>query len=125
MNLAKKLRITEGAKVRLIEEPDFFVSILANLPDGATLSTSEDGAFDVTIAFYREREKLLGQYADLITAMGENGILWVCYPKGASKLETDLNRDILRELLESKNLKAVSLVSKDSDWSAMRFKPAA
>jgi hypothetical protein len=51
-----------------------------------------------------------------------DGILWISYQKISAKQDGDLNRDILRELLAEHNLKAVSLISINDVWSAMRFK---
>ncbi len=47
--------------------------------------------------------------------------LWIAYPK-AGRLETDLNRDVLRELAEPLGWEGVRLVSIDDTWSAMMFR---
>lgn len=52
-----------------------------------------------------------------------DGVFWLCYPKGSSKIPADLNRDILRALLRDQGLEAVSQVALDGIWSAMRFRP--
>lgn len=57
--------------------------------------------------------------------MGNNGILWICYPKGTAKTATDLNRDNLRLHLLDKGLEAVAMIAIDDTWSAMRLKEKA
>jgi len=52
-----------------------------------------------------------------------DGYMWICYPKGASKIKTDLNRDKLWELMRPLDMRPVSLVAIDDTWSAMRFRP--
>jgi hypothetical protein len=60
----------------------------------------------------------------LISAIDGDGYLWVCYPKGTSKKykKPDCNGDTLRESLVQYGFEGVSLISIDSDWSAMRFR---
>ena len=47
----------------------------------------------------------------------------MCYPKGGRKAGTDLNRDILWNLMQGRGLVGVTLVAVDNEWSAMRFRP--
>lgn len=72
--------------------------------------------------FFTQALPLDTQINELKSALLENGILWISYPKQSAEQETDLNRDILRELLAGKRSKAVSRVSIDDTWSALRFK---
>ena len=120
--VAKKLQIKPGNKVLVLNAPDSFGQELGSLLEGVSLSATLDGEFDVVISFYTQKTEAEADVNALRKSMGQAGILWVAYPKGTSKVATDLNRDILRVSFEEKGLKAVSLVSIDSTWSAMRFK---
>ena len=53
-----------------------------------------------------------------------DGLLWVAYPKGASGVKTDVNRDRLWQALEPTGWRPVRQVALDDTWSAMRFRPA-
>lgn len=122
---AKKLRILPGCNVLAVNVPDDASAVFSDLPEGVSVSSDKVGTFDVVVAFYTEKEALNSQIESVKRAAGDNGILWICYPKGSSKVETDLNRDIIRLNLEEKHgLKAVSLVAVDEIWSAMRLKRA-
>ena len=50
-------------------------------------------------------------------------VLWFAYPKGSSKVKADINRDTLRVTGESFGITAVTIVSIDDTWSALRFRP--
>lgn len=52
-----------------------------------------------------------------------DSILWFAYPKGTSKIKTDINRDILRMTGESFGITTVMAISIDETWSALRFRP--
>ena len=58
--------------------------------------------------------------------LSPTGIAWISYPKGSSKLQTDLTRDKGWEPLQGSDLMWLSLVSVDDTWSAFglrRYKP--
>lgn len=52
------------------------------------------------------------------------GLLWLCYPKGGAKVDTDLTRDKGWETVKATGYDGLALVSLDETWSAMRFRPA-
>lgn len=51
------------------------------------------------------------------------GILWLAYPKGSSKVKTDINRDTLWPVVQQYGWRPVRQVALDAVWSAMRFRP--
>lgn len=93
--------------------------LLGDIPDGTKATLG--GTFDIVLTFYKKMTDLESEVGILKEAMGD-GILWISYPKGSSKVETDLNRDIIWVALEKRGLKAVSAISIDDVWSSMRFK---
>jgi hypothetical protein len=95
---------------------------LGDLPDGVVLDQELNGMYDLIHAFFKQMSVLDTQIVELKSALVESGILWISYPKQSAKQDTNLNRDILRELLLKKGLKAVTQISIDDTWSALRFK---
>ena len=57
-------------------------------------------------------------------ALKPMSLLWISFPKGASKLQTDLTRDKGWDSIQSTNLKWVTLISVNETWSAFGFRPA-
>ncbi len=80
------------------------------------------GRYDLIHAFFTHFQNLEMQIEDIKTALVADGILWISYPKQSAKRVSDLNRDILRDKLPDKGLKAVAQISIDDTWSALRFK---
>ncbi|MBW8010701.1 MAG: DUF3052 family protein [Chloroflexi bacterium] len=66
-----------------------------------------------------ELEKMLPEFKQYLKPDGK---LWVTYPKGTSKLASEINRDSIYSFALSLGLKTVSMISVDEDWSAMRMK---
>jgi len=49
-------------------------------------------------------------------------MLWVSWPKGASKIETNLNREIVRTYILTKlGLVDIKVAAIDADWSGLKF----
>jgi hypothetical protein len=67
------------------------------------------------------------EYLDFLTKDLKNiepdSVLWFAYPKGTSKIKTDINRDTIRVTGEKYNITTVTAISIDDTWSALRFRP--
>jgi hypothetical protein len=50
-------------------------------------------------------------------------MLWISFPKGSSKIQTDLTRDKGWESLQTLDLKWITLVSVNETWSAFALRP--
>ena len=74
------------------------------------------------IQVFLATKKELEQFAKLKKLLTEKGLLWVTYPKGTSKVKTDVNRDKIAAYANTVVLQAVAMVSIDDIWSALRLK---
>ncbi len=123
-SLVKKLQIKPGQRAVIINPPPGYIDALGELPEGVELAEKPTGKFDFVQLFVKDSEELNRFLKKATGAVKYDGLLWTCYPKGASKMKTDLNRDVLWDLLKQQGLLGVSLISIDNVWSAMRFRPA-
>lgn len=122
--LAKKLRVTPNARVRVLGAPDGYAAVLDPLPPGAALVDGAGGPADVVLAFVRDAADLARLTPDALAAVRRDGALWIAYPKGGAKAGTDLNRDRLHDALDAAHgWTGVSIVAVDERWSALRFRP--
>ena len=110
--LAKKLNLKSGMKVRVVAKPDEVTL------EG--LSTTASGA-DALIVFVRTMADADAHSAEVVEAAAAGMVTWMAYPK-ARQLGTDLNRDILWHAMKGRGVAANRQVSIDDTWSAMRFK---
>ena len=113
MSIAKKMQVPAGSKIRLLNPPKGFVI-------DAPISGKRDE--DAVLLFVPNSKDLKILGGAVVEAARRDRLAWIAYPKGG-KLETDLNRDKLRELMEPLGIQPVRLVSLDDTWSAMRFRP--
>jgi hypothetical protein len=119
--LAQKLNLKPGQSLVLVNPPKGMAETLAaQLPENPLVAGVASQAEAVLVFLTRQDEAgaLAGIYASLKTG----GLAWAAYPKGGSKVPTDLNRDILWKLVEPTGWRPVRMVALDETWSAMRFR---
>jgi hypothetical protein len=116
----RKLRYKPGARVCVVGAPAAFEAQLAAAVDVARQEKLGKD-LDLVQAFFTRRAHLERDVSRLKAALGDRGLLWVCYPK-AKALGTDLSRDVVRQTVAGAGLEAVAIVAVDEVWSALRCK---
>jgi hypothetical protein len=109
-----------------LNPPPGYIDELGDLPEGIELTDQPEGAFDFVHLFVKSKAQLEELGPTAFEAVKHDGLLWVSYPKGSSKLETDLKRDVVWEVvtkISAGELRPVTQVSVDQVWSALRFRP--
>jgi len=114
--LQRKLRYKEGN------------AMILNAPAGYRLGIQTSGEksnepYDFLQLFVHNAQELDEWLAKAIASLKEDAVFWITYPKQSSKVQTDLNRDILARLVQEKTAyRPVSNVAVDEKWSALRFR---
>ena len=76
-----------------------------------------------TLVFINNNQEYLNFLKNQLQNIEYDGVLWFAYPKGTSKVKTDINRDTIRVTGEQCNITTVTAISIDDTWSALRFRP--
>ena len=120
--LLKKLGIKAGFALLLIHEPDDYLDLLGNLPEGSLLLESADPeSADFIHLFCTRQEGLEDAVPTAIAALKKTGMLWVSWPKGNSTIPTDLKRDPIRSYMLDQGLVDVKVTAVDENWSGLKF----
>lgn len=121
--IARKMKLPETGRVAVLEAPEGYLEKIGRTPEETELDGSEASSYDFVQAFALNAADVerLGPLA--LRAVKPDGLLWMCYPKGTSKLKTNINRDIGWRVLSEAGWEGIALVSIDETWSAMRFRP--
>ena len=77
---------------------------------------------DFALIFAVSESQLNGILEDIMPALKEESKLWVAYPKLASKITTDLNREGSWNKLSEADYEHAEQVSLDHVWHAVYFK---
>ena len=76
-----------------------------------------------TLVFINEKKEFLNFLKTGLENVEKDSVLWFAYPKGTSKIKTDINRDTIRMTGEEFGITTVTAISIDETWSALRFRP--
>jgi hypothetical protein len=121
--LAKKLKLKPGQRAGLIGAPEGYLKSLSPLPEGVEAVDKLSGKFDWLQVFVKNKAEIDQLAPRAAKALKPEGMLWISFPKGSSKIQTDLTRDKGWEVLQGLDLKWLVLVSVDDTWSAFALRP--
>jgi len=118
--LAKKMKLKSGISAAVINAPENYVT---ELKHDTAMSPTLNGKFDWIQIFVKSKAELDALAPKAAKALKPESILWISFPKGTSKIQTDLTRDKGWEILQGLNLKWINLVSVNQIWSAFALRP--
>lgn len=121
---AQKLKIKEKYTLLTVNTPPDFIKNIGQLPGGVKITDSAKN-YDQVHWFVKDKAQLNKELKKVLSLVKDDVICWIYYPKGSSKIQTDLTRDKgWDELLKHEEMQWISLISFDDTWStfAMRLK---
>lgn len=118
--LPKKLGIHPDSSVGVIGAPAHFEDLLEPLPKGVTLSHGARGARDLWLWFPRDARELTAQMTTRAERLGKHGI-WICWPKKASGIKTDLSEALIRSTGLASGLVDFKVCAIDSTYSGLKL----
>ncbi len=121
--LASKLKLKPGQKAVVVNPPKGYVKTLAPAVAEASLSDPLDDQYDWIQVFVRNQAELEAWVPRVLPALRQVNLLWIAFPKGSSRIQTDLTRDKGWDSLRQADLKWINLVSIDEVWSAFSLRP--
>jgi len=119
--LPAKLGMKANSRAALVGAPPGFEAALVPLPDGAVVSRRLSRNLDLIVAFVRERASLEDQWDRLTGALTPPGMLWVAWPKKASKVPTDMTEDVVRAVCLPRGWVDTKVCAIDDVWSGLRL----
>lgn len=117
LTTAQKLKIKEGAAILTVNAPSNYKSSLGVLPAGVKVSNAGKNLNQVHW-FVKDKAQMENELKKVLPLITGATICWIFYPKGTSKIQTDLTRDKGWDELLKHDMQWISLVSFDDTWSA-------
>jgi hypothetical protein len=118
--LAKKMKLKPGLKGAVVNAPENYLN---ELKHDTEISPKLTGKFDWIQIFAKNKKELDALVPKAAKALRPESILWLSFPKGTSRIQTDLTRDKGWEVLQGVDLKWVTLISVNENWSAFALRP--
>jgi hypothetical protein len=118
--LPKKLGIKTDSLVALADAPKGFDATLDDLPGGVTVRHTAGKDAAVTLWFVRSLADLTDGIEDMAEVAG-GGRLWICWPKKASGIVTDVTQNEVRALGLATGIVDFKICAIDATWSGLCF----
>ncbi|MDP9081497.1 MAG: DUF3052 domain-containing protein [Bacteroidota bacterium] len=119
--LAKKLGIKQGDSIMLVNAPGYYFNLFTDLPDDLRINDNSVLKKDLIHFFTGQKDEYLSKLPDLKGQIKSNGIIWVSWPKKASKVVTDITEDVIRNYALQTGLVDIKVCAVDETWSGLKL----
>lgn len=124
--LPKKLGLKDGQKALFVALPPELESLtraagFALIAHAPSWARAKGRNFDVIHAFSTSQAEIARYLPALRKALAEDGMIWVSWPKRASKIPTDVTEDTIRSVALEGDLVDVKVAAIDERWSGLKL----
>jgi len=119
--LAKKLGIKPGSRIKLINAPDHYMDLFTDLPSELYFDDTPGPEKDLIHFFTLNKNELLIRLPLLKGQIKPDGMIWVSWPKKASKVITDVTEDLVRGTALKSGLVDIKICAVDEIWSGLKL----
>ncbi len=118
---AKQLGYKPGILAYLDNAPVDEAELVAPLPDGVQVLDKPAGDLDMIHLFTDKAKDLAAKLKRYLKKIKPAGVIWVSWPKKASKRPTDITEDVVRDLALPLGLVDVKVCAVDAVWSGLKL----
>lgn len=125
--LAQKLGLKDGSRVLFIDLPAPLTALTSSRDFvaadrlGADELEQAEGPYAAIHLFTAARAVLEQAVQRLMTLIARDGMIWVSWPKKASKVATDITEDVIRAVALPLGLVDVKVCAVDEVWSGLKL----
>ena len=119
--LVKKLGIQPDLRIGVIQCPGPYGELVADLPPTVEIVTRLGSNLDFVHCFVTERSELAASLPRMLKAIRPDGMIWISWPKRASKVPTDITEDVIRDLALPLGLVDTKVCAVSEVWSGLRL----
>ncbi len=118
--LDKKLGIKPGFNIQLINVPGNYLNLFTEFSTDLQF-TNDDSPKDFIHFFTKQESELITMLPLLKTKIKFGGMIWVSWPKKASKITTDITEDSIRNFALKIGLVDIKVCAVDDVWSGLKL----
>jgi hypothetical protein len=119
--LQKKLGIRKDIELYIFQPPGNYHERIGVLPENAKIRKSLTGKIDFIHLFVKEQDVFEKEFVRSAEHLKKDGMLWISWPKKASKVLTNLDENKIRDFGLRTGLVDVKVCAVDEVWSGLKF----
>lgn len=119
--LAKKLGIKNNFRIKIVNQPEYYFSLFSDLPEDIIFIKENKTKKDFIHYFMKEAKALKSDIRQLKQEIIPNGMIWISWPKKASKIPTDVTEDVVRTVALKNGLVDIKVCAIDEIWSGLKL----
>lgn len=119
--LVKKLGLKEGFMLFVQHEPLNYFATLSPLPESVVVKKRFVANLDFIHLFVDKKQHFQDSFLKAKQHLKPTGMLWISWPKKASKVPTELDENFIRDFGLKNGLVDVKVCAVDEVWSGLKF----
>ena len=119
--LIKKLGLKPPLTLATKGAPCEYLSWLGELPPGVKIVTRAGKPLQAAHIFVSRQAELRKHLTRFRNQLLQNGFIWVSWPKKASRLETDITEDTIREIALPLGFVDIKVCAVSDIWSGLKL----
>jgi len=119
--LLKKLGLKEAFRMAALNAPPGYFELLGKLPPGVRVLPSPKVPMDFIHFFTKDRKEYEKRLPQLKKVLAQDGMIWVSWPKVASKVSTDVTEKVVRDYGLRTGLVDIKVCAVDETWSGLKL----
>ena len=126
--LAKKLGIRASFSVKLVNAPEYYWELFADLPDDIRVNDNAIKLHDFVHFFTKDEKELTRVLPKLKKEIVQDGMIWVSWPKksarllaGQAKMVCDITEQDVRDTALKIGLVDIKVCAVDEVWSGLKL----
>lgn len=119
--VAEKLGLKHQAQLFILDCPLSYHDLIPGIPEGAEIRHELEPDAEFIHLFVTSAGRLACWAPRVAASLAPKGMLWVSWPKKASKVQTDITEQTLRDVLLPTGLVDVKVCAVSEVWSGLKF----
>ena len=119
--LPKKLGIPESTRLLVTNAPDDYLVLLGELPEGLICDKRLSKSTTLIHLFTKSRSELEERLGYWRVKIATDTVVWISWPKKASKVPTDITEDVIREVALPLGFVDVKVCALSDVWSGLKL----
>ena len=119
--LVEKLGIKSGYTIKLVNQPNNYFELISDLPVSVQIEDDPSVKKDFIHFFTKQSPELEQGLKEYKNEIKQSGMIWVSWPKKASRVLTDITEDVVRDKALKAGLVDVKVCAVDTIWSGLKL----